>query len=86
MKLWLIEQDSVGGYDTYDSAVVCAETEEDARHTHPSGAMWGQIEKGRGWWSWSDTWGLPDTVKATYIGEAGPNVVPGSICASFNAG
>jgi hypothetical protein len=86
MKLWLIEQDSVSGYDTYDSAVVCAETEEDARHTHPSGFIWKEVGERPDWWRWQDTWGLPDTVTATYIGEAAPSVLPGSVCASFNAG
>lgn len=31
MKLYLISQNVNNGYDTYDSAVVCAETEEEAR-------------------------------------------------------
>src|SRR6266550_3316382 len=31
MKLWLISQYVNAGYDTYDSAVVAAETEEEAR-------------------------------------------------------
>lgn len=34
--LWLISQSANDGYDKYDSAVVCAATEEDARHVHPS--------------------------------------------------
>ena len=36
MKLYLISQDVNDGYDTYDSAVVAAESEEDARSIHPS--------------------------------------------------
>jgi len=31
MKLWIISQSVNRGYDTYDSAVVAAETEEEAR-------------------------------------------------------
>ena len=40
MKLWLISQDVNNNYDTYDSAVVAAETEEEARVTFPN--RWGQ--------------------------------------------
>ena len=36
MKLWLISQTENEGYDTYDSAVVAAETENAARLIHPS--------------------------------------------------
>ena len=35
MKLFLLSQDYVSGYDTYDSAVVAAESESDARNIHP---------------------------------------------------
>ena len=36
MKLYLISQDENDGWDTYDSAVVVAENEVDARSIHPS--------------------------------------------------
>lgn len=36
MKLYLLSQGSVSGYDTYDAVVVAAESEEDARTIHPS--------------------------------------------------
>lgn len=39
MKLYRISQTVNSGYDTYDSAVVAAESEEDARHMQPSGAV-----------------------------------------------
>jgi len=35
MHLWLIEQSANKGYGTFDSAVVVADTEHGARHTHP---------------------------------------------------
>ncbi len=35
MKLYLISQDINKGYDTYDSAVVSAQHEEDAINIHP---------------------------------------------------
>ena len=36
MNIYLISQTENTGYDTYDSAVVCAENEEEARTTHPN--------------------------------------------------
>ena len=35
MNIYLISQDEVGSYDYYDSAIVRAETEDDARNTNP---------------------------------------------------
>lgn len=37
MKLWLLKQTDNNDYDTYDSCVVVAETEEDAKMIHPDG-------------------------------------------------
>lgn len=36
MNLYKIEQDLIDDYDTYDSAVVVAESEDEARKIHPS--------------------------------------------------
>ncbi len=78
MKLWLISQGVNGGYDTYDSAVVAAETEEHARKTSPAA------------WSFRDytleQWAIPEHVRVQYIGEADPSVAAGVVLASFNAG
>ena len=35
MNLYLLTQDTVRGYDTYDSCVVCAESEEEAQTVIP---------------------------------------------------
>ena len=35
MKLYLLTQDKIGGYDTYDAVVVAAAHEPDARNIHP---------------------------------------------------
>lgn len=42
MKLWKISQTVNNDYETYDSAIVAAETEEEARLTHPdpNGYRW----------------------------------------------
>ena len=53
MKLYLIKQDTNYGYDTYDSAVVIATSEEEARRIHPSkhyifaNGVWNE-------WEWKD--------------------------------
>lgn len=75
MKLWKISQDENDGYDTFDSAVVAAETESDARDTLP--ADWARP---------GDSWAKPEGVKVEYLGEAKDGTAAGVICASFNAG
>lgn len=79
MKLWYIYQNKNNGYDTYDSAVVAAETEEQARAIHPSDNDWADTHYS----CWADK---PEQVGARLLGEALPNTVAGIICASFNAG
>ena len=80
MKLFLIQQTEDEGYDTYDSAVVAAETEEQARGVHPARAhdSWDNV-----WSGWCKT---AEAVKVTYLGEAKPETPEGVICASYNAG
>lgn len=98
LKLWLISQDDNDGYDTYDSAVVAAETEKDARETHPcmiSNALW-VGDSNRGAWvsvrkdgssyEAGHGWTIPERVSAVQIGVALPHQERAVICASFNAG
>ena len=82
MKLWLISQDTNNDYDTYDSAVVAAETEAEAKMMHPSeGEDIGPEQ------SFAYTWvSYPAEVRCEYIGEAKDGTQKGVICASFNAG
>jgi hypothetical protein len=77
MRLWLLTQVEHCGYDTHDSVVVAAKTEEEAQLINPNG------EWGRRWTSWAST---PDAVKVEYIGEAVLGTEAGIILASFNAG
>jgi hypothetical protein len=79
MNLYLIEQEANNAYDTYDSAVVAADTEEEARNIHPGG-KWPQAGS-RNW-----TWTGPENVKVRLIGIAASDVERGVVCASFNAG
>ena len=74
MKLWKISQHANIDWDTYDSAIVAADTEEDARNTLP-----GNKYKGR---SWTE----PENVTVELIGEAVNGIHAGVILASFNAG
>lgn len=78
MKLWKISQTANDGYDTYDSAVVAAETEDEARLMHPDG---GALRN-----SLYDSWVRhPEDVKVEYLAYA-VGLDAGIILASFNAG
>jgi hypothetical protein len=81
MKLWLISQDKNGGYDSYDSAVVAADTILEARNMNPSDGA--AMDWSKCHYAWC---GSPDDVTVEEIGEAGEWVKQGVICASFNAG
>ena len=69
------------GYDKYDSAVVAAESAEDAKTIHPSGLNWTY-----GSWEWTQSWTEPENVSVDYLGAADESLERGVICASFNAG
>lgn len=94
-KIYLISQNVNNDYDTYDSAVVCAENEEEARvinpreyyrwhdnqwfFQHPNGTE--KAEEN------DDTWCIPKKVKVMEIGIANDDIKIGAvICSSFNAG
>lgn len=78
LKLWLISQDDNTGHDTYDSAVVAAYTEDEARQINPGG----------GWEDGCDTWcETPEQVTVEYLGIAATlGMEPGVVLSSFNAG
>ena len=81
MKLWLISQNINDDYDTYDSAVVAAETEDAARDIHPRGE-WPETKYDGAWVSWDKR----HLVNVEELGDGGPHWRPGVILASFNAG
>lgn len=82
MKLWLLSQQVVCNWDTYDSCVVAAENEYEAKLIHPDGESLVQKEE----MVW-DTWACRiEDVKAIYLCEAKGGTKRGVICASFNAG
>jgi hypothetical protein len=92
MKLWLISQSYNNGYDTYDSAVVAAETEEEAKTTNPKEDLFWD---GGGWYyetwdgvkvpSYHASWSEPHHVEVEYLGETDRDI-KGVVLASFNAG
>lgn len=84
--LYLLSQDINRGYDTYDSCIVCAESEEKVRLIHPN------RNKGDNWheslhsYTYND-WVLPSEVKVTLIGIANETIELNSVVfASFHAG
>lgn len=94
LNLYHLSQSVETGWDTYDSAVVVAATEEGARSTHPNGfARWedgGWVrhtvhgrERHRSGGDWPEQ--VTD-VRVLLIGTATPDMVRGVVCASFNAG
>ena len=80
MNLYLISQKENDDYDTYDSAVVCAESAEAASMTRPSGSDWDGKSKQY------DDWCAATKVSVKLIGVAVDGSTPGVVCASFNAG
>jgi hypothetical protein len=79
--LYKISQNENNGYDTYDSMIVAAYSEEEAREIHP------RMNYG-GWNCYSTVWAKSsDKVEVQIIGLAYKGIKPNEIVlASFNAG
>jgi hypothetical protein len=88
MNLYLIKQDTNNDYDTYDSAIVVATSEEEARTIHPAGHRWvSENEKWNAKWRVQNSWTNPENVEVQLIGTANSDAKAGDvILASFNAG
>jgi hypothetical protein len=90
MKIFKIYQNINTGYDTYDSAVVVANSAVEAQKIHPcdTSSDFNMYDN----WNQYDNWApRPGLVKVMYlgevVGEADSDIYPGAvICASFNAG
>lgn len=87
MNLYLISQDENLGYDTFDSAVVAAESEDAARKIHPGSG--GEYPDPDPWDDpgypgvWCQT---PEAVNVKFIGVAADGIEAGVVLASFHAG
>jgi hypothetical protein len=94
MKLFKISQTERRDYDTYDSAVVCAEDAESAKRIYPGYIPHGtdreaeteKYWKGEAGSDYNDWASSPDNVSVEEIGTALPHMQKGVIVASFNAG
>jgi len=79
MKLFKIYQDINTDYDTFDSAVVVANSAEEAQNIHPSGGS-GDFDMYVNWVS------RPDLVELIYLGEVvgelDEDIYPGAIICS----
>ena len=90
LYLWRISQTVNNNYDTYDSAVVVAATEEQARKIHPGGEDNEPMHNpGRGQWSHNGVWAV--NWEQVYAEKLAPidhiDYRAGAIVvASFNAG
>ena len=96
MKLYKIYQNVNNDYDTYDSAVVCADSEEDAKKICPDSFF--EIGENNKWFfvyhdgtkKEQDTrlfsWCKYEDVQITYLGESSEDVEEGVVVSSFNAG
>jgi len=78
MNLYHISQTQNTEYDTFDSAIVAAETSEIARHIVPNGNTFDAAYN-----AWCDS---PGMVTVVLIGEATPKTLRGVVLSSFNAG
>jgi len=67
-------------WDEYDSAIVCANDEQDAAHIHPNGKDW--VEDEDPYSSWTPI----KNVLVELVGEAKEGTKRGVILSSFNAG
>ena len=97
MNIYLLTQNDQNGYETYDSCVVIAENDDDARRIHPIGSDWYV------WLEDAESWGFvyadgriePESI-SNWTNDINKIIVhnigishidePGVVCASFNAG
>ena len=82
MFLYVISQNVNDVYDTYDSAVVCAENEDEARKIHPDECYNDWDGKCEPFFDWC----AAEDVRVEIIGTAANNLPKGIVVASYNAG
>ena len=89
MNIYLVKRTNSGGYESFDSFVVIAETPLRARFTHPENSWEGDHKVGK--WSGKiqgtyDSWVDVDNVSVLFLGIAHDDETERIVCASFNAG
>ena len=82
MNLYLLLQNSIRGYDTYDSMVIAAPSAMEAIEVHPDGNLIKNMgwRQGDDWPAYSDI----DEIKVEFLDTTTHKA--GVILASFNAG
>ena len=85
MNIYKVSQTGNDDYDTFDSMIVIAESEEDARWMRPDEDSWDNFFCVQRIWL-IDDWYWPEECTVELIGEALPGMKPGVVLASFNAG
>lgn len=83
MNLYILSQSVNNDYYTFDAALVCAESEAEARKIHPYGCDTSDPTTPK---YIKEAWVEMKDVHVTLIGVANPGVPKGVILASFNAG
>ena len=87
MNLYLVERHDIGRWDTFDSFIVCCNTEQEARETYPnnSGDTSWITDKPTQYMPWVRGDEI-DLLRVTMIGVASPDTKKGVVLASYNAG
>ena len=88
MNIYKISQEQSNDYDTFDSAIVAANSEDEARLIVPDFQDEDNNKDGDYVWNYKfSSWcKSPDYVKVEYIGIAKEGTEKGIILSSFNAG
>lgn len=90
MNIYLLTQNVNKGWDTWDSIVVVAKDEQEARMTHPRySESWSFAERYKNWNGIEDSYGgwcNASKVEVKLIGKALEGMERQVLCASFNAG
>jgi hypothetical protein len=97
MKIYHILREKEGDYDTYQEAVVYAESEDEARLIHPSGMGYRWAAEHGKWMTrsvfgeWFDdggSWIDPSKVVVDHVGDVldSPLTIAGVIVANFKSG
>jgi hypothetical protein len=91
MNIYLLSQSVNNGYDTWDSCVVIAKDEEEARMTHPyyryfNDDPYDEYNNWNGMGRNYDRWCNAKYVSVELIGTAVDGMERQVVCSSFNAG
>lgn len=85
MNLYLISQSENDDYDSYESAVVAAESEDRAKMIHPRGDILTEENLNKDTWDYCWVSNI-ENVQVEFIGTAKDGTEEGVILASFHSG